>query len=150
MVGDVDGTGASGELVKVKRGFARNYLIPKKLAAYVTDSNREKYSHLINAEEHATQSDALSAAHAEKRISDLHAALQSAGALELVLVAKAAENGSLYGSIGAADIAAHLHAMGVAGVTVADIVMDTVKSAGDEVHALHVAGMPLSLQVQAE
>jgi large subunit ribosomal protein L9 len=158
MVGDVEGTGASGELVKVKRGFARNYLIPKKKAAYVTEANREKYSHLINAEANSSADVALSAAHAQKRVSDVQVAIQSAlnasadnaSSAGIVMVAKATEAGSLYGSIGPNDIATHLKSLGVAEVTPADVTMQTIKTAGDEVHKLHIAGMEVTLQVKSE
>ena len=48
---DVDKVGARGQLVKVKPGFARNFLLPKRLAVAATDSNRkiveqERQAHL--------------------------------------------------------------------------------------------------------
>src|SRR6184192_3490402 len=48
---DIDKLGARGEVVKVAAGYARNFLLPKRLAVAATDSNRkiveqEKQSHL--------------------------------------------------------------------------------------------------------
>jgi ribosomal protein L9 len=39
----LEGRGGAGEEVEVRRGFARNYLIPKKIAVYSTELNRTKY-----------------------------------------------------------------------------------------------------------
>jgi large subunit ribosomal protein L9 len=42
---DVQHVGKAGELVKVKPGFARNYLLPKRLAVSATDRNRKRVEH---------------------------------------------------------------------------------------------------------
>jgi len=44
LLDEVVNKGNQGDIVKVKRGFARNFLIPRKLAAYATEENKEKYS----------------------------------------------------------------------------------------------------------
>lgn len=41
--------GTTGEIVSVRRGFARNYLFPKKMAVYATAVNKEKYSSILKA-----------------------------------------------------------------------------------------------------
>jgi len=44
LLDEVLNKGSKGDVVKVKRGFARNFLIPRKLAAYATDDNKVLYS----------------------------------------------------------------------------------------------------------
>ena len=56
MVDTVDGTGLSGEIIRVKRGFARNFLIPNKKAAYLTQDNRERYSEIMESRASGTSS----------------------------------------------------------------------------------------------
>lgn len=53
LLEDLPGRGKAGEEVEVKRGFARNYLIPQKKAVYNTDKFRAMYQHLIDAAKQA-------------------------------------------------------------------------------------------------
>jgi ribosomal protein L9 len=39
--------GQTGNIVDVKRGYARNFLVPRKLAAYATTENKSKFSNII-------------------------------------------------------------------------------------------------------
>lgn len=43
LLQDIPEKGVKGEIIKVKRGFARNYLIPRKLAIYAIHENKVKY-----------------------------------------------------------------------------------------------------------
>ena len=47
LLSDVSNKGSIGEIVKVKRGYARNLLIPRKLAAYVTPENKTKFESIL-------------------------------------------------------------------------------------------------------
>lgn len=99
---DVPSLGKAGEIVKVKPGYARNFLFPRNLAYEATDGNRKR----IAAEQ---------AAHAAKRAAEKGEAEAMAGrlgAVVVVLKAKAGEEGKLFGSIGANDIAVALEKMG--------------------------------------
>ena len=99
---DVPSLGKAGQIVKVKPGYARNFLFPRNLAYEATDANRKR----IAAEQ---------AAHAAKRAAEKGEAEAMAGrlgALAVVLTAKAGDEGKLFGSIGANDIAAALEKMG--------------------------------------
>jgi len=95
---DVLGTAQVGEIKVVKNGFARNYLLPRSLAAPATPDNIQHATALAKVE--------------EKRQSALDGEAQSqldkiAGAT-ITLQARVGEQGRLYGSITAGDIADEL------------------------------------------
>lgn len=92
---DVKTLGRAGELVRVKPGYARNYLLPRGLAYEATEGNKKR----IVAETRARASrDQAERAEAERRAAAL-------GAVSLTLAGKAGEEGKLFGSITAQDIA---------------------------------------------
>ncbi|MGH8472450.1 MAG: 50S ribosomal protein L9 [Gammaproteobacteria bacterium] len=91
----VHGLGELGETVKVKPGFARNFLIPGRKAITATRDNRARIE-LARAELEAVQIDALSEAKARA------AALAE---ISITLRSRAGAEGRLFGSIGTADIA---------------------------------------------
>jgi large subunit ribosomal protein L9 len=92
---DIDKLGSRGEVVKVAAGYARNFLLPKRLAVAATDSNKkiveqEKQSHL--------RKEAKAAGEAQ----DLAKLLS---ALTLTVARKAGETDQLFGSVTANDVA---------------------------------------------
>jgi large subunit ribosomal protein L9 len=95
--------GGAGDVVNVKAGYARNYLIPQGLAFEATDANVKR----IDREK----------AQVAKRANDeLQAAHKRAAAFEGVSVtftARAGEEGKLFGSITSADIAEKLGEQGI-------------------------------------
>ena len=99
---DVRSLGKAGDLVRVKPGFARNYLLPQGLAYEATEGNKKR----IAAESRA-RAVRLSA---EK--SGAEAFAEQLGALNLTLGGKAGEEGRLFGSITAQDIAEAIAAQG--------------------------------------
>ena len=96
----VDNVGRRGEIVKVADGFARNYLLPRKLALPVTPGN------LKHIERERVRFDAREA---EERSGAEAIASRLAG-LEIVISRKVGETEALYGSVTAADIAEGLAA----------------------------------------
>jgi large subunit ribosomal protein L9 len=99
---DVDNLGQAGELVTVKDGYARNYLLPRGLAYLASEGNRKR----IEAE--ARQRDKRAGA-------QLESARELAGRLEavsLTFTMKAGEGDRLFGSVTAAEIADRLHGEG--------------------------------------
>jgi large subunit ribosomal protein L9 len=92
---DVDKLGARGQVVKVAAGYARNFLLPKRLAVAATDSNRK----IVEQERQAhLRKDAKLQSEAQ----DLGKLL---GALTVTISRKAGENDQLFGSVTANDIA---------------------------------------------
>ncbi len=92
---DIKGHGKKGQLVEVSDGYARNYLLPKKLAQEATSTNINIMNGKNESEAHRQQV-ALEEAQSQK------AKMES---IEVVLTAKAGENGKLFGSITSKDVA---------------------------------------------
>jgi large subunit ribosomal protein L9 len=98
----VEHVGHRGEIVKVADGYARNYLLPRKLALEATDANRKR----VERERKIV----------EARESEERAAAEGIAtrlmALELSIARKVGENDQLYGSVTNSDIADLLKAKG--------------------------------------
>jgi large subunit ribosomal protein L9 len=91
----VDNLGRRGDVVKVADGYARNFLLPRKLALPVNEQNRRQ----IERERKVAEAREL-----EER-QDAEAVAQKLAAIELVLARRVGENDTLYGSVTGADIA---------------------------------------------
>lgn len=95
--------GVIGDEVKVKRGFARNYLLPQGKAVPATEEHRQAFE--------------ARRAELEQAASERRAAAEDRGQklreVTLAIAARAAEEGRLYGSVGAREIAAALTAQGI-------------------------------------
>ena len=99
LLSDIYKQGVAGEVVDVSDGYARNYLIPKKLAAKATPAELKKAEKL-------RETAAARKAELEGRLNDL--ARQIDG-VELVFGRRAANTGKLFGSVTTSDIAELLH-----------------------------------------
>jgi large subunit ribosomal protein L9 len=99
---DVDDLGARGEIVRVRAGYARNYLLPRKLAVQATSSNVKQ----IEQERAALlKKEANERATAEGQAEQI-------GKLVLEFKRKSGEQGALYGSVTSMDIAESLKERG--------------------------------------
>ncbi len=99
---DVDDLGARGEIVRVRAGYARNYLLPRKLAVEATTSNVKQ----IEKERAALlKKEANERATAQGQADQL-------SAISLEFKRKAGEQGALYGSVTSMDIAEELKQRG--------------------------------------
>ena len=99
---DVDDLGARGEIVRVRAGYARNYLLPRNLAVQATAGNVKGIEH---------ERAALLRKEAKERAT-AEAQSQQMGSLDLEFKRKAGEQGALYGSVTSMDIAEELQARG--------------------------------------
>jgi len=99
----IDNLGRRGEIVKVADGYARNYLLPRKLALLATDGNKRV------VERERAQFDAKEAE--EKKVAEAMA--QRVNNVEVEISRKVGETEALYGSVTTADIAEALHAKGL-------------------------------------
>jgi large subunit ribosomal protein L9 len=99
---DVDDLGARGEIVRVRSGYARNYLLPRKLAVEATAGNVKGIE---------SERAALLKKEAKERAS-ADAQSQQMGTLELEFRRKAGEQGALYGSVTSMDVAEALRERG--------------------------------------
>jgi large subunit ribosomal protein L9 len=110
----VDKLGAMGEVVSVKPGYARNFLLPQGKALRATTANRAYFE---------AERTALEAANAQRR----DAAAKRAEALDglmVSLVRQAGERGQLYGSVAARDIAEALSAEAGEAITKGQVALD--------------------------
>ena len=99
---DVEKLGNRGQVVTVKDGYARNYLLPRKLAIAASPSNMKRL-------------EKMRAAFAKKEATERESAEQQAAqlaAVKLALSRKAGENDQLFGSVTSGDIADALNAQG--------------------------------------
>ena len=92
---DVDKVGARGQMVKVADGFARNYLLPKRLAVQATEANKK----IVEQERHA----ALRREAKEKSAAEELSKIMTN--VEVTIAQKAGENDQLFGSVTPKDIA---------------------------------------------
>jgi large subunit ribosomal protein L9 len=100
---DLSNLGKTGEVVKVRPGYARNYLLPKSLAAPATVKN-------INRLEHEKKVAAVRAAKSKASATELAAKI---AATPVTLARKAGEGDKLFGSVTSAEIASALKEKGV-------------------------------------
>lgn len=98
----VDNLGRRGDIVKVAAGYARNYLLPRKLALAVTESNKRQ----IEREKAVAE-----AREAEER-TRAEAVAQRLAALTIEIARRVGEHETLYGSVTSADIAQELESRG--------------------------------------
>lgn len=96
LTSNVDTLGEKGDVVDVSDGYARNYLVPKKLAVKASDGALR-------------QADAMREARVQAEAKELEEARELAASLadtRVVVAARAGDAGNLFGSIGATDVAA--------------------------------------------
>jgi len=98
----VDNLGKRGEIVKVADGYARNYLLPRKLALLATEGNKKQI------ERERGKFEAKEAE--EKNVAEALSARM--GSVEVEIARRVGENDVLFGSVTAADVASSLAAKG--------------------------------------
>ena len=104
LIEDVESLGWLGDIVEVKAGFARNYLVPNGLAVVPTQAGIDSL-----AEEKARRAESRQLEYEQKE--QLTSSVEGA---EVVLAAKANELGHLFGSVAERDIAENLRQRGFA------------------------------------
>jgi large subunit ribosomal protein L9 len=103
LTSDVDKLGKSGELKEVAEGYARNFLMPRKLAVPATGGAYRAWQHDIASREDKRKREREDAEIAATRIAST----------TLTMGVKVGEGGKLYGSITAKDIADALERRGI-------------------------------------
>ncbi len=140
---DVDGLGLVGDVVDVARGYARNYLVPKGLAVEATGGI-------------ASQAEAMQRKRAARSAADRSAAEAIAGRLAGVVVttsAKASDEGRLFGSVGAVEVATALAAQAGVDVDRQQVQGETVKDLGTHEFTVRLhpeVAVPVSVEVLPE
>ncbi len=118
---DVADLGLAGELVNVRPGYARNYLIPRGIALEATEGNRRRFEEERRQVEQSAER-------------EREAAQELAGELEgraVSFVRRASEGGRLFGSVTAADIVDELAKEGVSVDRRSIRLDDPIKDLGD-------------------
>lgn len=138
---DVMNLGHTGDIVKVKPGYARNYLLPRGLAVVADGRN-------ISALEHAKRVAQLKREKERVAASSLATRL---AALTLTFQARAGEEGKLFGSITNQDIERSLGAAGFAVERRRIRIDEPIKSLGQHTVSVHLAaGVDARISVVVE
>lgn len=135
LMEDVPGLGYTGDLVKVSPGYARNYLLPRNLAAPANDATRKR------VEKRKVEADIRRSQHRDAAL----ALAEKIKALKLGLKVKAGSEGKLFGSVTALDIVGALKTAGVGVEKQQVIIGEAIKSVGE-----HKVTIKLMQDVSAE
>ncbi len=133
---DVERLGAKNDIVTVKTGYARNYLIPQGFAIAATDSARKVVAETIRQQSHK----------ALKALEDAKAVAEKMAGVSVKIGAKAGESGKIFGSVNNIQVAEALAAAGyeVERKTI-DLGTDTIRDLGS-----YTAKVKLHKEVVAE
>jgi len=94
LMEDIASLGRRGEVREVATGYARNYLLPKKLAVPATPGNLQNLEHLKRQRERSEQ----------KARDEAEATARRIGGLTFAVTTRASEDGHLFGSVSAQDV----------------------------------------------
>lgn len=103
LMDSVPSLGAEGDVVKVADGYARNYLLPKGIAAPVTKASQNRLAKLKEEREAKRREEIAAAKEKAKRLKGV----------SCTIPVKTAEEGAMYGSVGISDILEALAEVGV-------------------------------------
>ena len=140
---DVTSLGRSGELVTVKDGFGRNYLLPRKLAVVANEQNVRQVEH----------EKAVITARQAKLKGEAQAAAGKLSAVSVTIRRKVGEQDKLFGSVTALDIAEALAAQGQKVDRRHIHLPEPIKALGDyevEIRLHHDVAAKVKVQVAAE
>jgi large subunit ribosomal protein L9 len=118
---EIEKLGRRGDVVKVAAGYARNYLLPKRLAVAANESNKK----IVEQEKQAYLR------RESKEIGDANDLAKMMGSVEVTISQKAGENDQLFGSVTAQDIVAALEKAGYTIDRKKVNLAETIKALGD-------------------
>ena len=99
---DIIGLGDAGDIVDVSDGYARNYLLPKKLVILATNVSKKAVEHQMR----------LIKIKKEKRRNQIEKLIESLSTVEITIRANVGGEGKLFGSVTSIDIAKELKELG--------------------------------------
>lgn len=138
---DVKGQGKKGQLVNVSDGYARNYLLPRGLAQEATKSNINVMKGKAESLEYKIKTETEEAKQIAEKMK----------AIEVVLSAKAGDNGKLFGSITSKDVAEALKMQHHIKLDKKKFVMSDIKKLGvTEVQVKLYTGITGTLKVNVK
>ncbi|HUO03776.1 MAG TPA: 50S ribosomal protein L9 [Candidatus Binataceae bacterium] len=142
---DLPNLGRTGDVVKVRAGYARNYLLPRKLAVEADEKNLHAFEHLKRIAMRRRETKKNEAVGVKARLE----------ALKLTIAARAGEEGKLFGSVTNIDVERALREQGFAIERRKIALSDPIKSLGDftvtiKLDAEVEAGLKITVAPQAE
>jgi large subunit ribosomal protein L9 len=120
LLQNVDKVGDRHEVVKVKDGFARNYLIPRGAAIVANEGNRKRLTDMMRQQ----------AAKEGKMVGEFKALAETLNNSPIMIVAKAGQSGKLFGSVGPAQLASAIRAQLGIDIARKHIVLEDIKEVG--------------------
>jgi large subunit ribosomal protein L9 len=144
LLDTVENLGGIGDKVKVKPGYARNYLLPQGKATRATAENIAEFE----ARRAELEAKAASV------IAEAKARAEKINGLKLVIQAKVGSEGKLFGSVGTVDIAEAAEAVGVvierSELRLADGPLRMIGEHEVEVHLHSEVSVPITVTIEAE
>lgn len=134
LIQDVAKLGYKNDIVKVRDGYGRNYLIPNQLAVIANDSNRKQLAENLKQQAHKLA----------KQLADAQVLAEKLAATVITLPAKANEDGKIFGAITTAQVAEALKEQGF-DIDKKIITVENVKELGE---ALAVAKLHREVKAQ--
>ena len=99
----IKGLGSEGDTVSVRAGYARNFLLPRKLATPINQANKKQIEALLLAKEKRI----------EKELEESKTLAEKIAQLSIVIAVKTGDNGKMFGSVTANDVLVQLSEQGV-------------------------------------
>ena len=140
---EVRGLGSAGDVVEVKNGYARNYLVPQGYAVHWTRGGEAQVAQIRNARE----------ARALASVEDAQALKAKLEAGKIRLQAKSGVGGRLFGSVKPAAVAAAVSESGIGEVDKRKITVPSIKTTGEYQATIHLhegVDAEVTLQVIAQ
>ncbi len=141
LIEDIAELGRIGDVVRVKNGYARNYLIPKRMAIQATTRNLKRLQHEKQLVQHRSQQAQQRALMLKDKISSLNCVIKKASG----------ETGKLFGSVTNMDIESFLKEQGL-DIDKKQIQLDEpIKTVGNfEIPIRLIEGIVATLKVEVE
>ncbi|HAV12437.1 MAG TPA: 50S ribosomal protein L9, partial [Opitutae bacterium] len=99
----IKGLGAEGDTVTVRAGYARNFLLPRKLALPITQANKKHVESLLKARE----------AREQKEFEDARTLGEKIASIHIAIAVKTGEGGKMFGAVTANDLIERLKEEGI-------------------------------------
>ena len=141
LIENVDGLGNIGEMVSVKPGYARNYLLPRQFAVEANPRNVKEFEHQKRQAQRKL----------EKRTQEAQLIKNKIEAIACVVSHRASEDGKLFGSVTNMELAEKMAAAGVEIDRKKIVLAEPIKTLGEHEVAVKLdAGVVATLKVTVE
>ena len=134
LIKDVEKVGSKGDVVRVRDGFARNFLLPQKLALPSTRANKEFF---VEQKERMSRRREKERAQAQELAATL-------GQLKVTIPAQAGEQDKLYGSVTAEDVCEAVNKQGYSFNRKQILLKESIRALGS-----HTVGVEIFPQIKA-